>query len=283
MKFNVYVEKFLSRSNCKFSVFRSLEWRTNSIKIEYADGCKVLIKEFDVIKPTLIFTLYNIACFVDNLLNLSVIKTEDYFFPSLRERVENEIKAREILSELGVKHPKIHWCKENVICMEYIDGKNILDFYRDGSSEEVYEVSKRIGFEIRRVHEAGYAFIDCRAENYIIGSDGEIYRVDLEFFTKKTRFRSLCDIVTYDVSILGLSEDKCMTAIRGFHDGYGKKLSKTELAYISLFSSIYPLSLKEGVDEIANRASNTLTLLKESIKNVNLLKLLKSITSMMKE
>jgi hypothetical protein len=74
-----------------------------------------------------------------------------------------------------------------------------------------------------------------------------------------------------------------MTAIRGFHDGYGRKLSKTELAYISLFSSIYPLSLKEGVDEIANRASNAITLLRESIKDLNLLKLLKSLTSKMEE
>lgn len=267
----------------KFSVFRSLEWRTNSIKVEDAEEGRVLIKEFDVIKPTLIFTLYNIACFVDNLLNLSIVKTEDYYFPSLRERVENEVKAREILSGLGVKCPKIHWRKENVICMEYIDGKTVLEFYRDGSLEEVYDVSKRIGFEVRKVHETGYAFVDCRAENYIMRDNGEIYRLDLEFFTKKTRFRSLCDIVTYDVSILGLSEDKCMTAIRGFHDGYGRKLSKTELAYISLFSSIYPLSLKEGVDEIANRASNALTLLRESIKDLNLLKLLKSLTSKMEE
>jgi tRNA A-37 threonylcarbamoyl transferase component Bud32 len=274
-------EKFLSRNNSRFNVFRGLEWRTNSIKIEDTEKGKVLIKEFDVIKPALIFTLYNIACFVDNLLHLSIIKTEDYYFPSVKERVENEIRARNILSELGVKHPRIHWYKDNVICMEYVDGKTILDFYRERNLKEIYEFSKRIGFEVRRVHEAGYAFIDCRAENYITRNDGEIYRLDLEFFTEKTRFRSLCDIVTYDVSILGLSEDKCMSAIRGFHDGYGKELSRTELAYISLFSSIYPLSLKEGFEEIANRASNALTLLKESIKDANLLKILKSITSKM--
>ncbi|MEM3616182.1 MAG: hypothetical protein QXX09_05975, partial [Candidatus Methanomethylicia archaeon] len=117
-------------------MFKGLEWRTNKISFIEEDEKRILVKEFDVLKPALIFTLYNIACFVDSLLHLSIFKFEDYYFPSIKERIENEVKGREILSQICVKTPKIYYYDEKKICMEFIEGMNLLDFYGKASLNE---------------------------------------------------------------------------------------------------------------------------------------------------
>lgn len=256
-------------------MFEGFEWRTNKIKVLEGDGRKILIKEFDVIKPALIFTLYNIACFIDSMLNLSIFKFEDYYFPSVKKRIENELNGREVLRGLNVKTPEVYEYDDKKMIMEFIDGINLLDFYWKRDLNEIYDISKRIGLKLRELHDSGYSYMDCRAENYIV-SDGEIYRVDLEFFTKATEFRKISDIVTFDTSIIGLDKDRFMTVIKGFHEGYGRNPTKIELTYITFFSLIYPLSLREGAREIVNRTINLYSLLKENLKDIGLIKILKS-------
>lgn len=258
-------------------VFEGFEWRTNKISIVEYGGRKVLVKEFDVLKPALIFTLYNIACFIDSLLRLSIFKFEDYYFPSIKERIENELKGRKILMDLDVKFPEVYRYDDKRIFMEFIDGVNLLDFYMKADLNDIYRFSRDLGFNLRRLHDCGYAYVDCRVENYIL-KDGDIYRVDLEFFAKATEFRRISDIVTYDTSILGLEKDRCMTALKAFHEGYGRKPTKIELTYIILFSSIYPLSLKEGPNEMINRTMNVFKLISENLKDIELLKFLKLIS-----
>ncbi|MEM3542631.1 MAG: hypothetical protein QXZ54_05860 [Candidatus Methanomethylicia archaeon] len=257
-------------------MFEGFEWRTNRIRVLDEGGRRVLVKEFDVLKPALIFTLYNIACFIDSLLRLSIFRFEDYYFPSIKERIENELNGRRILREFNVKTPEVFQYDDKKIVMEFIDGICLLDFYREADLNDVYRFSRELGFKLRELHDHGFAYVDCRIENYILRG-GEIYRLDLEFFTKATEFRRISDIVTYVTSILGLERDRCMTAIKAFHEGYGRKLTKIELTYTILFSSIYPLSLKEGPSELMNRTLNVYRLINENLKDVGLLKFLKSI------
>lgn len=255
-------------------MFKTFEWRTNKIKIIEENEKKILIKEFDVLKPALIFTLYNIACFVDSLLHLSIFRFEDYYFPSVNERIRNEISGREILSKLGIKTPEIYYYEDKKIFMEYIEGVNLLEFYEKTDLNEVYRISKIIGLNLKILHDHGYTFMDCRVENFIVRGN-DIYRVDLEFFTKATEFRKISDIITFDTSVLGLDEEKCMNVLRGFHEGYGRDLTKTELTYVILFSSIYPLSLKEGINNLMNRTKNVFKLIGDSLRDIELTKILK--------
>lgn len=199
------------------------------------------------------FSLYNIADFFDSISKLRV--KNEFYFPSTQKRIENEIRAREILSKLGFKFPRIYWYTKDSICMEKIEGEKLPDFYKNTKIELVYEISKKIGKRVRKIHDYGFSFLDCRSENCII-KDGEIYNLDLEFFTEATEFGKMCDVITYDGSILSLEPEKCDAALKAFHEGYGKNLTNNEIVYILLFSILYPFSLKENLIELANRNLN---------------------------
>ncbi len=239
---------------------KAIQWQTNKIKFEEKDGKKFVIKSFSTVKPALIFALYNIAYFLNSTSKLAL--KNEYYFPSVKKRIENEIRGRKVLSYLGFKTPRIYWYDEKSICMESVDGEKLSDFYRTKEIKITEEISKRIGWRVRKIHDSGFALIDCRNENYVI-KNNEIYNLDLEFFTKASEFQKMCDIVTYDASALNLKPEKCKAVIKAFHDGYGKNLTRDEIIYIMLFSLIFPFSLKENFIELANRNFNLYMLVKD--------------------
>jgi hypothetical protein len=87
----------------------------------------------------------------------------------------------------------------------------------------------------------------------------------------------MCDVITYDGSILSLEPEKCDAALKAFHEDYGKNLTNNEIIYILLFSILYPFSLKENLIELANRNLNAHKLVRklkkkgcyQSIANIN--------------
>jgi tRNA A-37 threonylcarbamoyl transferase component Bud32 len=239
---------------------KSIEWKTNKIRFEEKDGKKLVVKKFDSIKPILLLSLYNLAHFFDSL-GKSNLK-DGFYFPSVKNRIENEIKAREVLSKFGFKFPRIYWFDENSICMEKLNGEILSNFYRNVRAKVIYKISKRIGERVRKIHDSGYSFLDCRSENYMV-KDGEIFNLDLEFFTEATEFRKMCDVITYDTSILSLEPEKCESAIKGFHSGYKESLTSNEVFYIIIFSCLYPFSLKENLNELTNRRKNIRKLMGE--------------------
>ncbi len=239
---------------------KTLSWQTNKIIVEERKSEKFVIKKFDGIKPTLLFALYNLGCFLNNKHG-----EKDYYFPSIKERVENEVKARKVLSSLGFKVPKIYWHNERSICMEYLEGENLSQFYKNKKIELVKKISKEIGRQLRQIHDSGFALIDCRTENLYVNKNNEIYYIDLEFFTKASPFRKKCDIVTYDATVLNLEPKRCKAIIEAFHDGYGKNLESDEIVSIILFSLLYPFSLKENLNELAHRSFNLYMLWKKVV------------------
>ena len=239
---------------------KSIQWQTNKIEFEEKEGKKLVIKKFDSVKPTLLFSLYNLANFFDSMSKLKL--KNDFYFPSTKKRIENEIRAREVLSQLGFKFPRICWYDKNSIGMEKVEGEKLPDFYKNAKIELVYEISKKIGGTVRKIHDCGFSFLDRRSENYII-KDCEVYNLDLEFFTKATEFGKMCDTITYDSSILNLEPKKCETVIEAFHEGYSKNLTNNEIIYILFFSTLYPFSLKENLIELTNRNLNAYRLVRK--------------------
>lgn len=232
------------------SKLKLMGWQTNNLKIEERE--KVVIKIFSPFKPNLLFALYNLGYFL-NSGKLDRNKN-NFYFPSIKERIENEIKARKILQNLGLKTPTIFWYDEKSICMEKLDGENLSNFYKNEGLDSIKEVSKRIGEELKKVHENGFAFLDCRSENYMI-KNNEIYRLDLEFFTKASEFKKMCDRITYISSILNLTPEKCKTAIKAFYEGYGNFVVSDAINTF-LLSILYPFTLKENLKELTNRGFN---------------------------
>jgi hypothetical protein len=97
-------------------------WKTNKIEFKEEDGKKVVIKKFNYLKPAAHRGIINAFTLLDWFIRtVNSGKPEVKFYShSANESINNEIKARKILSDLGIKAPKILWSNysDRSICME---------------------------------------------------------------------------------------------------------------------------------------------------------------------
>jgi tRNA A-37 threonylcarbamoyl transferase component Bud32 len=230
------------------------QWKTNKVSFKVENGKKLVIKEFDVVKPALLLALHNLCSISSSVAQAANLTKPEMrlYLPSIEVRVNNEIKGREVLSGLGYKTPEIYSHDKKSICMEMVEGVNVSELYKKEDLDFVFRTSEEIGKRVRRVHDYGFAFLDCKSQNLMV-KDGEIYHFDLEFFTPALEFQRRCDIVTYHASNLCLDPNKCYVAIEAFHLGYGSELTGTDVSYILLFSFLHHFSLTETFDENVNR------------------------------
>ena len=239
--------------------FSGFSWKTNDICFTQENERDVVIKKFSVVKSAILNSLYNLGAWLSFY--------PEFHFYTVTKRIGNEIEGRKLLQNLDISVPEILWHddRKRTICMEMVGGKNFLEYCKSVDSNLIHDFSRKIGGTVENVHNAGYALVDCRSENFIISED-KLYALDLEFFSENgTKFQKKCDFATFYGSILSLNPEIYKTVIMGFNEGYPHELTKRDMMMIAGFSSLYPISLKENLDETKNRAFNLFNLLKNII------------------
>ena len=166
--------------------------------------------------PPLFF--YNLHAFLNG---------QDFYYPSIKERVKNEIYSKKILSSLGIRVPKIYNTEENRIEMEFIEGRHFHDFCKDSESDEIYNLAFQIGKETRAVHRKNYAFLDRKTQNIIVDEDGKIWSIDHEFFSESSPGKIKADIFTFEASLKDFPPEIYEPAIDGFEMGYGEDIFRS--------------------------------------------------------
>jgi len=234
-------------------------WKTNDISFSQENGREAVIKKFKIVKSAILNSLYNLGAWLSFY--------PEFHFYTVNERIGNEIEGRKLLHNLNISVPEIFWHddRELTICMEMVRGKNFQEYCKSVDLNLIQDFSIKIGETLEKVHNAGYALVDCRSENFIISED-KLYVLDLEFFSKNgTTFQKKCDFATFYGSILSLNSEIYEIVKMGFNEGYPYELTKRDLMLIIGFSSLYPISLKENLEETKNRAFNLFNLLKNNI------------------
>jgi len=188
-----------------------------------------------------------------------------------KERMSNEYSINRFLKRQGFPVPEIYhvsW-KDKLLFLEYLEGKSIdkivQKVMRDAISETEEILLRRVGGSIARVHRVGVSLGDCKPENVILSTDGEIHLVDLEQASKRgNQVWDIAEFLYYSGFYAKLATPRSIirraseSFIQGYVDAGGPINNIRNAAaadYRRIFSPFLSLATIEEVSEACEQAS----------------------------
>jgi tRNA A-37 threonylcarbamoyl transferase component Bud32 len=148
---------------------------------------------------------------------------------ALSETMRNEGRSmRNALKNIGISTPELISISNADLVEEYIEGG---DLYRALASGGDSALANAAGRLTGRFHRAGYAFVDNKAQNYLVRGDS-LVRTDLGFIKKSSSsYSRSMDIGSFLASVMDIGSYRQVE--KAFYDGY---LSETGsgFTYLSL-------------------------------------------------
>lgn len=178
--------------------------------MEERNGQKVVVKRN---KPTKGFHEF-LLIFAYSLI--SILLAHPSPPPLLSKIMRNEGREmRKNLERMGISTPELISISDNGLVEEYIEGGNLYKALLSGKSTRLAVGAGRM---TGRMHKAGYAFIDNKAQNYLVRGD-DVIRTDLGFIQKSTSsYARGMDIGSFLASVMDL--DRYREVEKAFFDGY---------------------------------------------------------------
>lgn len=206
-----------------------VNWQRD-ISVEEKDGRKVVVKRN---KPTKDFHEFLIS-YVYTLISILLARPSP---PNVSEQMTaNEGQSmRATLANIGIATPELIGISDEFLVEEFVQGG---DLYRALASSSRRELVYGAGSITGRLHRAGYAFVDNKAQNYLV-KEGQVVRTDLAF-TQKTRssFAISMDIGSFLASVIDL--ERYEEIEQAFFEGYlsetGRKFSFSSIVIRNLLS-----------------------------------------------
>ena len=195
-----------------------INWQ-REVSVEELNGQKVMVKRN---KPTRKFHEF-VLIYMYSLI--SMILVHPAAPPAFSEMMRNEGgDMRKNLEKIGISTPKLISISDNGLVEEYIEGGNLYIALASGLPAELAFAA---GCLMGRMHKAGYAFVDNKAQNYLVRGDA-VMRTDLGFIQKShSHYSRSMDIGSFLASIMDLSRYREVE--RAFFEGYvseyGRKFS----------------------------------------------------------
>jgi tRNA A-37 threonylcarbamoyl transferase component Bud32 len=172
-----------------------VNWQRD-ISVEDRGGRKVIIKRN---KSTKDFHEF-IIMYTYSLISLLLVHPSSPVSP--REIMLNEGHLmRNNLAKLGIQTPELIAISDEYLIEEYIDGGDLYQaFLASGPSELASDAGALTG----KMHRAGYAFVDNKAQNFLVKED-HVVRTDLGFTkTACSDFAKSMDVGSFLASAMDL-------------------------------------------------------------------------------
>jgi tRNA A-37 threonylcarbamoyl transferase component Bud32 len=137
--------------------------------------------------------------------------------PSIGSISRNEGPAtRDMLGRHGIGTPRLISISDDELVEEYVEGGDLYRALSCGRAEPA--LAYDAGILTGKLHSAGYAFIDNKSQNYLVGA-GTLVRTDLGFLQKtcSTYARSM-DVGSFLASVMDLG--MYAEVERQFFEGY---------------------------------------------------------------
>ena len=193
------------------------------MSLEERNGQKVMVKRN---KPTKQFHEFLII-YAYSLISLLL------FHPStpltFSEIIRNEgCEMRKNLRKIGISTPMLLSMSDAGLIEEYIEGG---DIYRSLASGGDVVLAYEAGCITGKLHQAGYTFVDNKAQNYLARGESVI-RTDLGFMKKtNSHYSKSMDIGSFLASVMDL--DRYGEIAKSFHDGYRSE-ADSKFSYLSI-------------------------------------------------
>ena len=193
------------------------------MSLEERNGQKVVVKRN---KPTKQFHEFLII-YAYSLISLLL------FHPStpltFSEIIRNEgCEMRKNLRKIGISTPMLLSMSDAGLIEEYIEGG---DIYRALASGGDVVLAYEAGCITGKLHQAGYTFVDNKAQNYLARGESVI-RTDLGFMKKtNSHYSKSMEIGSFLASVMDL--DRYGEIAKSFHDGYRSE-ADSKFSYLSI-------------------------------------------------
>lgn len=198
-----------------------INWQRN-VSLEEQNGQKVMVKRN---KPTKQFHEFLI---IYVYLLISILLFHPSAPPTFSEIIRNEgYEMRNNLKKIGISTPRLLSMSGANLIEEYIEGG---DLYWALASGGDIMLAYEAGCITGKLHQAGYTFVDNKAQNYLVRGDSVI-RTDLGFMKKThSHYSRSMDIGSFLASVMDL--DRYGEIVKSFHDGYLSE-SGSKFSYLS--------------------------------------------------
>jgi len=203
----------------------SINWQRD-IEITQFNGKKVIVKKD---KTTKVFNEYFLI-FLYSLISIFLLHpSSPTKFGKLIMINEGE-ENRKKLNKIGIPTPQLYYINKNKIIEEYIGEGNLYRFLKnDGDIKVVFKA----GVITAKLHNAGFCFIDNKAQNYLV-KRSELLRTDIGFIQKQgSIFAKSLDIGLFLSSLIDLDPEKYRLIEKAFLDGYRSE-SGNKIPYLSI-------------------------------------------------
>jgi tRNA A-37 threonylcarbamoyl transferase component Bud32 len=199
-----------------------VNWQ-RKVSLEERNGQKVIVKRNKRTKRFHEFLILYAYSLISILL----------FHPSAPiafcEIIRNEgYQMRKNLTMIGISTPVLLSISEKDLVEEYIEGGDVYRALASGGNAILaYEAGRITG----KAHQAGYTFVDNKAQNYLVRCESVI-RTDLGFMKKTfSSFSRSMDVGSFLASVMDL--DTYPEISKAFYDGYKCEV-EDNLFYLSI-------------------------------------------------
>lgn len=169
-----------------------------------------------------------------------------------KARLGAEYHYNRVLSELGYRVPRpiLVDPRRRMAAYTYVEGKTLAELLRENSTHPVYASYGRL---LAKLHRDGVALWDTNPTNAILGSDGELYLIDLEQAREaRTLAEKAWDIavaVYYSIPYaIGGAPERALLLAGGYLEAGGSKeviLEASKYRYAAPFAAVVPPNVLE--------------------------------------
>lgn len=178
-------------------------------------------------------------------------------FQRQQDRIENERKFREFISDYGIEMPEILGVSEEYAEFKFLEGDDLNDYINENPGE-ASDLGAEVGEFLNYVHGNDGAITDLRANNFMVLESGEPAFLDAEYFTDDANsWEKEMDLITL-VSSLKQVEPKPYRSFReGFESSYKGEVDMFADIASSATSQIHARYLEKNSDRAVNAKENT--------------------------
>jgi tRNA A-37 threonylcarbamoyl transferase component Bud32 len=201
-----------------------VNWQ-REVSIREVDGRKVVVKQNKRTKTAHEFLL------AATYTMISILVAHPSAPPAVGGLIHrNEgFAMRRALEEIGISTPKLLTISDTSIVEELVPNG---DLYRALSSGKDPALAFQAGYITAKLHMAGYAFIDNKAQNYLVGNNNSVVRTDLGFIQRtRSVFPRSMDVGSFLASAIDLQQYAKIE--RAFFDGY-RETTQEDFPYLSI-------------------------------------------------
>ena len=174
-----------------------------------------------------------------------------------QDRIDNEQKFREFISDYHIDVPSILGVEDNFVEFESLNGTDLND-YIDDNPDRAEDLGAEVGDFLNYVHGNGGAVTDLRLNNFIVQSDESLAFLDAEYFVENANYwEKEMDLITLISSLKQVDREPYDEFQEGFEAQYENWVDPLSEGASSVTSQVHANYIEKDEERAENAKENT--------------------------